>query len=75
MPKKIQIDINQLILDKAKMVESAQKRVVPIPIGQDTLNFKNDPAIMNQLEKNGKYPLLSELNFRAHRLQHQSPEV
>ena len=57
------------------MVESAQKRVVPIPIGQDTLNFKNDPAIMNQLEKNGKYPLLSELNFRAHRLQHQSPEV
>jgi hypothetical protein len=37
------------------MVETTQKRVVPIPIGQDTLNFKNDPAIMNQLEKNGKF--------------------
>ena len=57
------------------MVETAQKRVVPIPIGQDTLNFKNDPAIMNYLEKNGKYPHQSELNFRAHRLQHQSPKV
>ena len=39
------------------MVETTQKRVVPIPIGQDTLNFKNDPAIMNQLEKNGKFQL------------------
>jgi hypothetical protein len=36
------------------MVESTPKRVVPIPIGIDNLNFKNDPAIMNQLEKNGK---------------------
>jgi len=36
------------------MVDSTVKRVVPIPIGQDNLNFKNDTAIMNQLEKNGK---------------------
>jgi len=37
------------------MVESkySQGRQMPVPIGLDHLNFKNDPVIMSQLDANG----------------------
>jgi hypothetical protein len=60
------------------MVESIKgNKDFPIPIGQDNLNFKNDPAIMSQLDVNGK-PLHTQiyLNFcRVACLQHKSVKV
>jgi hypothetical protein len=60
------------------MVESIKgNKDFPIPIGQDNLNFKNDPAIMSQLDVNGKsLHTQTCLNFfRVTCLQYQSIEV
>jgi hypothetical protein len=60
------------------MVESIKgNNNFPVPIGQDNLNFKNDPAIMSQLDVNGK-PLHTRKCLTWYRvtcLQHQSIEV
>jgi|LakMenEpi03Aug12_release.lakeMendotaPanAssembly.Ray.scaffolds.fasta_scaffold5854220_1 hypothetical protein len=57
------------------MVDSS-RRPVPVPIGQDTLNFKNDPEIMGKLEAGGKYLSLYAPNlFRVAGLLHQGAQV
>lgn len=60
------------------MVESIKgNKDFPIPIGQDNLNFKNDPAIMSQLDVNGK-SLHTQIYLNFHRvpcLQYKSIKV
>jgi hypothetical protein len=57
------------------MVDSS-RRPVPVPIGQDTLNFKNDPEIMAKLEPNGKYLSLYAPNLcRVAGLLYQGAQV
>ncbi len=60
------------------MVESIKgNKDFPIPIGQDNLNFKNDPAIMSQLDVNGKslHTRMCVNFYRVPCLQHQGIEV
>lgn len=57
------------------MVESF-KRPVPVPIGQDNLNFKNDPEIMSKLDAGGKLNLNLLMNwFRVPGLFHQGFKI